>query len=302
MEMMHHEAGVKVVAVGGRPSTGPMQAPSGSRGARDYDTESLDANINFVQEILANQSSPEVNFLPNRTEALDVFVSYADINLRDQIRKNETIPLQFAYEAADCRIFYTPQTVYNYTALWQHAANAIWTNTSLCVSGSTGFATTGTNTTNFVGPSTSTPAPPTNMASYLNNLNASSSTILSLADGLPDVSGANARNDAAIKIKTCTTNDDCKGRNFCHPVPTCSGQQPVLQCVAKCTRAGARCGDASTCQAQPEVITQVGSQDLHQNFCPPAAALKPCGDRATTVGEVVVHDKRDLERRLIELT
>jgi hypothetical protein len=298
---MHHEASVRTVAVGGRPSTGPMQAPSGSRGARDYDTDSLDANINFTQEILANQSSAEVNFLPNRTEALDVFVSYADINLRDQIRRNETIPLQFAYEAADCRIFYTPQTVYNYTALWQYTANAIWTNTSLCVQGSTGLATTGTNTTNFIGPSSSgTPIPPANLTSYLSNLNALSS-ITSLVDGLPDA-GANARNDLTIKVKTCSVNSDCKGRSFCHPVPTCSGQAPVFQCVAKCTRAGASCGDASTCQSQPEVISKVGSQDLHQNFCPPAAALKPCGNKVNTIGEVVVHNKRDLGKRLIELT
>lgn len=290
------------MAVGGKPTTGPMQAPSGSRGARDYYTDSLDANINFVQQILANQSSPEVNFLPNRTEALDVFVTYADINLRDQIRKDDTIPLQFAYEAADCRIFYTPQTVYNYTALWQYAANAIWTNPSLCVSGSTGFATTGTNTTNFVGPSTSsTPAPAMNLTAYLSNLNASSSTILNLAEGLPDA-GANPRNTAITQIKQCTTNADCKGRNICQPVKTCSTGQAVSQCVATCTRVGAACGTASSCQVGSEVLRQVGSQNLTQNFCPPAAALKPCGNKVTTVGQVVVHNKRDLGKRLIELT
>ena len=33
MEMMHHSAGVRTVVAGGRPDYGPMQAPSGSRGA-----------------------------------------------------------------------------------------------------------------------------------------------------------------------------------------------------------------------------------------------------------------------------
>jgi hypothetical protein len=157
MEMMHHEAGVRVVVAGGRPTTGPMQAPSGSRGARLYTTDVLDANIEFTQLLLQDKGSPEVNFLPNRTLALDVFVTFASINLRDQVRKGETIPLQFAYEAADCRIFYTPQTIYNYTALWQYAADAIWSKPSLCVKGSTGFAITGTNKTDFVGPPSDTP-------------------------------------------------------------------------------------------------------------------------------------------------
>ncbi|CCD42796.1 similar to peptidase S41 family protein [Botrytis cinerea T4] len=119
IEMFRHEAGVRVVVVGGTPTTGPMQAPAGSRGARDYDTFTLDANIDFTQHLLQNQSSTDAIFLPNRTEQLSVFVYFADINLRDQVRKNEEIPLQFAYEAADCRIYYTPQTVYNYTNLWR---------------------------------------------------------------------------------------------------------------------------------------------------------------------------------------
>ncbi|CAJ2500447.1 Uu.00g033000.m01.CDS01 [Anthostomella pinea] len=156
VEMMHHEAGVRVVTVGGRPQTGPMQAASGSRGARVLSTSILDSNIDFVQELLGD--SPEAGFLPNRTEALDVFFLDAGINLRDQVRRRETTPLQFAYEAADCRIFYTPQTVFNYTALWQYAADAIWGTQDLCVSGSTGYATTSKNVTDWTGPPSSRPS------------------------------------------------------------------------------------------------------------------------------------------------
>ena len=148
-------AGVQVVVAGGRPSIGPMQAPSGTRGAIVYTTQGLDADIDLTQTILTQRNSPNANFLPNRTEALDVYVLYASINLRDQVRKGETTPLQFAYEAANCRIFYTPQTVFNYTALWQYAADAIWSKPNLCVEGSTGLATTGVNETDFVGPSPS---------------------------------------------------------------------------------------------------------------------------------------------------
>jgi hypothetical protein len=177
MEMMHHEAGVKVVVAGGRPSTGPMQAPSGTRGALMYSTDDLDSDISLTQNLLAQRGSPNATFLPNRTEALDVYVLFASINLRDQVRRDETTPLQFAYEAADCRIFYTPQTVYNYTALWQYAVDATWSNSSRCVEGSTGFATTGANKTDIVGPSPSS-NPGTfsvaNTTAHLTTLNTSS--------------------------------------------------------------------------------------------------------------------------------
>ncbi|KAL7627736.1 hypothetical protein AAE478_001931 [Parahypoxylon ruwenzoriense] len=151
-EMMHHEAGVRVVTVGGRPVTGPMQIASGSRGAQEYSLDALDGNIELVQEILLHYGSTNATFLPNRTEANDVFIVSAAINLRDQIRRGETTPLQFAYEAADCRIYYTPQTVYNYTNLWQYAADAVWNNPNHCVANSTGYSTIGSNTTDFVGP------------------------------------------------------------------------------------------------------------------------------------------------------
>ena len=70
----------------------------------------------------------------------NVWVSYASLNIRDQIREGSDVPLQFAYEAANCRIFYTPQTIFNYTNLWTYAADAVWNKPELCVQGSTGYA------------------------------------------------------------------------------------------------------------------------------------------------------------------
>lgn len=146
MEFMHHEAGVRSVVVGGLPAKGPMQSPSGSRGAAYYTSDRLDANINYAAQINSTASG----FLPSRQE--DVFITRLGINLLDQIRKGENIPLQFVYEAADCRIFYTPETIYNYTNLWNYAADAIWSKPSLCVEGSTGYATTNKGATDIKGP------------------------------------------------------------------------------------------------------------------------------------------------------
>lgn len=144
---MHHYAGVRVVTLGGQPRTGPMQGASGSRGARVYDTTALDSNIDLVQRLLAGKpdDSADVHFLPNRTEALDVYIVEATVNLRDQVRPGGSTPLQFLYDAADCRIYFTPQTATNMSALWLYAADAIWSNTSLCVEGSTGYAVTAAN-------------------------------------------------------------------------------------------------------------------------------------------------------------
>ncbi|KAI1338347.1 hypothetical protein F5Y15DRAFT_416991 [Xylariaceae sp. FL0016] len=155
VEMMHQEAGVRTVALGGRPVSGPMQGVGGTRSARVMATETLDANIGVVQVLLEN--STDSHFLPNRTEALDVYIVDAGINLRDQVRKGETQSLQFAYEPADCRIYFTPQTVFNYTNLWNYAANAIWRNSSLCVEGSTGLAGNSTSTAAYIESSTSGP-------------------------------------------------------------------------------------------------------------------------------------------------
>ena len=138
MELMHHQGGVETVVVGGRPSNGPMQAPAGSRGAQSYTfgpEQDLDSDIQFA-ELINGSTTP---LLPDLVE--DILITFGEINLRDQIRKGENIPLQFVYEAANCRIFYSFDTWYNYTNLWKYAANATWTTPTLCIEGSTGFAT-----------------------------------------------------------------------------------------------------------------------------------------------------------------
>jgi len=85
------------------------------------------------------------NYLPNRSE--DVFITFLGINLRDQIRKYQNVPVQFLYDAADYRIFYTAITWSDYAQLWTYAANAIFSNPKLCGPGSTGYASSSTGAT-----------------------------------------------------------------------------------------------------------------------------------------------------------
>ena len=151
VEMMHHDAGIRTVVVGGLPQNGPMQAASGSRGAQVYSSENIDDDILVAKYFNATTQ----DYLPDRE---DVFLTFIGINIRDQIREDQNVPLQFLYEAADCRIFYTADTWSHYTSLWTYAANAIWSNPKLCVAGSTGYASKSTGA--------SVPPPKSSSAEY----------------------------------------------------------------------------------------------------------------------------------------
>ena len=143
MEMMHWDAGVKNVVIGGRPSYGSMQTPSGSRAARYYDVAELDDDILNAFSVDADGNAIDDGILPNRTNQ-DVYIYDAGVSLPNQVRQGETTPLQMQYEAADCRIFYTPLTFNNFTNLWKHAAEAMLTWIPVEQSGcGDGWSTTG---------------------------------------------------------------------------------------------------------------------------------------------------------------
>ena len=136
VEMMAHDAGVKTVVVGGLPQTGPMQTASGTRGAQLYTAENIDDAIAVAEYLNATTAS----FLPDRNE--DVLITFLGVNLRDHIRKEQQdVPVQFLYDAAECRIFYTFETWSDYSKLWTYAVNAA-SDSKLCVAGSTGFSST----------------------------------------------------------------------------------------------------------------------------------------------------------------
>ncbi|TVY84307.1 Peptidase S41 family protein [Lachnellula suecica] len=300
MEMMHHEAGVRVVAVGGRPTTGPMQAPAGTRGAIQYDTVTLDGSISSVQTVLEENNSPQQGFLPDRTDTGEVYVTYASVNLRDQVRMGETTPLQFAYVAADCRIFYTMNTIFNYTNLWQYAADAIWTNPSLCVANSTGYATAANSPSNFAtGPNGTVTKPQVltlgEIASSLSLTNTSLSdldTDTTLYDFIPS-----GLSDPPTPCKTdrdctalesseaCVSNVNCDRRRCVNFTDACGNTSG--QCLAGCPTPKVRCGpNNAICTNQLAIFeTTVAKVDPTQGVCPWKAVCKPPGKtRQRTVG------------------
>lgn len=243
---MTRDAGVRSVVVGGRPFSGPMQTASGSRGAAEYSSEEIDSDMQLASAI-SNTSEAE---LPQVRDS-GIAISYAGLNLRDQIRENETIPLQFLYQAADCRIYFTHANVYNYSRLWRDAANAAWNDTSLCVTNSTGYASNATET-----------PPPTakldsSVAHYiLQGVSTAPSVDFNIeaTGGLPDSNGVQKNSGAPLPCSSqgrCTNGGECK--KF---TAQCSGSKKKVDvgfCIQPCTPAQGgilsdSCGPWASCK------------------------------------------------------
>jgi hypothetical protein len=204
--MMTHQAGVRIIAAGGRPTTGPMQGASGSRGAAVYSADFLDSDFTFV----ASLNNTAAALLPQNRNDTGMFIIYAGFNLRDQVRLGDPVPLQFKYEAADCRIYYTLANVYNMSRLWRDAAHAAWDDQSLCVADSTGYPTAlNTSSPGF-------PKPPPPLSPSL-NLPSSSHVDFALnsTGGLPDAREGATRD---ITISLCGSGGTCSNGGQCQPV------------------------------------------------------------------------------------
>ena len=76
LELMHHEAGVHTVVVGGRPEYGPMQAPGETRGAQFANVLGIDLDIRITESI----NTTTKGYLPDRLQDM---VASASMNLRD---------------------------------------------------------------------------------------------------------------------------------------------------------------------------------------------------------------------------
>ena len=158
--LMKRQAGVRSLTIGGRPRSGPMQALGATKGAQFvpygliYNWTANVANASLIHDALpaipagfrakvAGTALGDVvdtmysllRYLPRRS------VKSAGVNFSNQLRHDDAdaaaIPLQFVYEAADCRLFWTKPMLQNATAVWEAVANAAFDGGE-CVPGSTG--------------------------------------------------------------------------------------------------------------------------------------------------------------------
>ncbi|CAG9945993.1 unnamed protein product [Clonostachys rosea f. rosea IK726] len=150
-ELMKTDAGVKSVAVGGIPQYGPMQGVSGTRGSSIQQFEVYSGLITAIKNALnslGNQASAslsrwgvsvdDVQALPLPISNSPLRIEGSGVNALDMIRvSSPDAPLQFTYQASDCRLFHTFDTAHDIRVLWRTAAKVAGGDMSACVPGST---------------------------------------------------------------------------------------------------------------------------------------------------------------------
>ncbi|CAH0047098.1 unnamed protein product [Clonostachys solani] len=150
-ELMKTDAGVRSVAVGGIPQYGPMQGVSGTRGSTVWkfqDYSNYIGDVKKVVERLGNQaeawlsrwgvSLDDIQALPLPTWRSPLLIDSGRVNSIDMIRvSSPDAPLQFTYQASDCRLFHTFDTAHDIRVLWRTAARVASGDMSVCVPGST---------------------------------------------------------------------------------------------------------------------------------------------------------------------
>ncbi|KAJ5539423.1 hypothetical protein N7513_007755 [Penicillium frequentans] len=136
--------GVRSIALGGRPQTGPMQAMGGIKGAEVMDLANL-AQILSDAKKLANSSSLLSDedlenwdkYVPSPLSEFPYAMIAAAVNLLNSFGPaNDTVPRQYIYEAAECRRFFTYDNIVDQETTWASAADAMFYGGG-CVEGST---------------------------------------------------------------------------------------------------------------------------------------------------------------------
>ncbi|OLN96848.1 hypothetical protein CCHL11_02343 [Colletotrichum chlorophyti] len=145
--LLVREQGVRTIALGGRPLEAPMQAVGGVEGVEVIEYAQLrqvvrKVAIDAVGARTAGllQKIDDAGLLPSMGEPplLPGLEFAGAFNYRNAYSRNNVdgYPEQFVYEAAHCRLFYTPAMITNPVAIWNRTADVAW-NKGKCVSGST---------------------------------------------------------------------------------------------------------------------------------------------------------------------
>ncbi|KAH7380003.1 hypothetical protein BKA66DRAFT_494276 [Pyrenochaeta sp. MPI-SDFR-AT-0127] len=146
-EELKNIAGVKAVTVGGRPENKPIQTVTGTKGGEvipliqfpTYAEVMLNVSTRVGLASVKDNDATLVSLANVPQISIRVGDESSRAQSQDQIRKGDktATPLQFIYEAADCKIFYTADTYADPDAAWKQAWDAFQDN-SKCVEGSTG--------------------------------------------------------------------------------------------------------------------------------------------------------------------
>ncbi|KAF4973486.1 hypothetical protein FSARC_220 [Fusarium sarcochroum] len=148
VNLMTNVGGVRSLAFGGRPRKEPMQIMGGVRGAQSASFATLIDEMvetaNSTLQELDEDDLPEgfMNTVrkswPIGVANLPLQISDGNVNLRNAYQEgNSDLPLQFEYQAADCRLYFTADNILEPATGWAAAKEAIWGSAG-CVQGSMG--------------------------------------------------------------------------------------------------------------------------------------------------------------------
>lgn len=281
VDMMTKQRGVRTVVVGGRPEPGPMQAVGGSRGTAAYSSDELDMDIDTA--VVLNDTTAAL--LPPRANLTDtgMVVYHVGINLRNQIEANATLPNQFRYIPADCRIYWTFSNYANYTRLWHDVHNAAYTDPTLCVPGSTN-ATASPVQKRSDNPPTSDKS--VALSSYI--LSGLTPEDIPLTAGVPADKGLTAANFPILcsknnkpdpsmcpyaticreitgNCKTCTSNARFGGTTCTTPAAPHKEYRCLKSCTTDFQSASGICGNLLTCAGGKQVDSKINASSSSKN-------------------------------------
>ncbi|KAM0231673.1 hypothetical protein ACHAP5_010965 [Fusarium lateritium] len=149
VNLMTNVGGVQALSFGGKPNDKPMQIMGGVRGAQSMGFADIYKITQRVQTIYINNpgkfdfiTEDEIKeFADNAPRSLEEFpivLSSGNVNLRNAYQEgDDDLPLQFQYQAADCRLYFTSENILRPETTWASAKAAIWGN-GTCIEGSTG--------------------------------------------------------------------------------------------------------------------------------------------------------------------
>ncbi|KAL5592296.1 hypothetical protein FOBRF1_013322 [Fusarium oxysporum] len=149
VNLMTNIGGVRALPFGGHPNGQPMQIMGGVRGSQTLTFDNI-ATVVSAAKAVYRETSEKLEFMtkeenerlmkvaPRPLDEFPIKLGSGQVNFLNAYQEGDDgLPLQFQYQAGDCRLYYTAENIYHPETIWKSAKEAIWGNGS-CVKGSTG--------------------------------------------------------------------------------------------------------------------------------------------------------------------
>ncbi|WKT54095.1 hypothetical protein QSH57_004679 [Fusarium oxysporum f. sp. vasinfectum] len=149
VNMMTNIGGARALSFGGHPNGQPMQIMGGVRGSQTLTFDNIATVVSAAKSVF-RETPEKLEFMtkeenerfmkvaPRPLDEFPIKLRSGQVNFLNAYQEGDNdLPLQFQYQAGDCRLYYTAENIYHPKTMWKSAKEAIWGNGS-CVKGSTG--------------------------------------------------------------------------------------------------------------------------------------------------------------------